>query len=87
MLTGAGGNDTFVFHAGFGLDAVTDFTAGAAVGDVIQVDAALFFDFADIIAHASQVGANTVITLDSANSITLNNVTLANLNANDFLFV
>ena len=61
--------------------------AGAAVGDVIQLDAALFGDFADVVAHASQVGANTVITLDAANSITLNNVTLANLNANDFLFV
>ena len=87
VLTGAAGNDTFVFHDGFGLDIVTDFAAGAAIGDVLQFDASLFADFATVMSHAEQVGANTVITLDAANTITLNNVTLSNLNANDFLFV
>ena len=76
-----------MFHAGFGLDSITDFAAGAGVGDVIQVDTSLFADFADIMSNAQQVGANTVITLDAANAITLNNVALANLNANDFFFV
>ena len=87
ILTGAGANDTFVFHAGFGLDSITDFAAGAGIGDVIQVDTSLFANFAAITSHAQQVGANTVITLDAGNAITLNNVTLSNLNANDFLFV
>jgi len=86
-LTGNAGNDTFVFHAGYGLDTISDFAAGAAVGDVIQVDASLFANFADIQSHATQVGANTVITYDAANTITLTAVALTNLNANDFLFV
>ncbi|MEA2879899.1 MAG: hypothetical protein QOF14_5095, partial [Hyphomicrobiales bacterium] len=86
-LTGNAGNDTFVFHAGFGLDTISDFAAGASIGDVIQVDASLFADFAAIQSHATQVGANTVITYDAANTITLTAVALTNLNANDFLFV
>jgi serralysin len=86
-LTGNAGNDTFVFHAGDGLDTISDFAAGAAVGDVIQVDTSLFANFADIQTHATQIGSNTVITYDAGNTITLTSVTLANLNANDFLFV
>jgi Ca2+-binding RTX toxin-like protein len=86
-LTGNAGNDVFVFHAGFGLDTISDFAAGASVGDVIQVDSSLFANFAAIQSHAAQVGANTVITYDAGNTITLASVTLANLNANDFLFV
>ncbi|MGB9366340.1 MAG: calcium-binding protein [Xanthobacteraceae bacterium] len=86
-LTGNAGNDTLVFHAGFGLDTISDFAAGAGIGDVIQVDTSLFADFAAIQSHAAQVGSNTVITYDAGNSITLTSVTLASLNANDFLFV
>jgi len=86
-LTGNAGNDTFVFHTGFGLDTISDFAAGAGVGDVIQVDTSLFADFAAIQSHATQVGANTVITYDAGNTITLTGVTMSNLNANDFLIV
>jgi Ca2+-binding RTX toxin-like protein len=86
-LTGNAGNDVFVFHAGYGQDAISDFAAGASVGDVIQIDASLFANFAAIQSHAAQVGSNTVITFDAGNTITLNAVTLATLNANDFLFV
>ncbi len=86
-LTGNAGNDVFVFHAGFGLDTISDFAAGAGVGDVIQVDSSLFANFAAIQSHATQIGANTVITYDAGNTITLASVTLANLNANDFLLV
>ena len=86
-LTGNAGNDTFVFHTGFGLDTISDFAAGPAIDDVIQVDTSLFANFAAIQSHAAQVGANTVITYDAGNTITLASVTLANLNANDFLFV
>ena len=86
-LTGNAGNDVFVFHAGFGLDTISDFAAGASVGDVIQVNSSLFANFAAIQSHATQVGANTVIIYDAGNTITLASVTLANINANDFLFV
>jgi hypothetical protein len=40
-----------------------------------------------VIDASQQVGANTVITLDADNTITLQNVQLTSLQANDFLFV
>jgi Ca2+-binding RTX toxin-like protein len=86
-LTGGTGNDTFIFHADLGKDKITDFTAGTGVGDVIQVDTSLFADFADILSHSAQVGANTEISLDANNKITLQNVTMSNLAADDFWFV
>jgi serralysin len=88
VLTGGTGQDTFVFGAGLGLDRITDFKPGIASDhDIIQFDAALFPDFASVMAHAAQVGANVVITHDAANTLTLQNVTLAKLVAADFLFV
>ncbi len=87
LLTGAGGNDTFVFGPSFGSDRITDFSAGAGVGDVIEIDATLFADFAAILAGSSQVGSDTVITFDASNKITLQNVVMSNLVADDFRFV
>ena len=85
-LTGGAGNDTFVFHAGFGKDTITDFTAGAGSVDVIQIDTNVFADFAAVMNAASQVGADTVITADASNVITLKNVTLSSLHQDDFSF-
>jgi hypothetical protein len=76
-----------VFRGGFGQDSITDFVAGLGVGDTIQVDSSLFANFAAVQSHAQQVGADTVITFDAANIITLKNVTLSSLNADDFQFI
>jgi VCBS repeat-containing protein len=81
-LTGDNGNDVFVFHAGFGHDTVTDFSHG----DQIQVDRALLADFTAVMDHAHQVGADVVITLDGADSVTLQHVQLSALHSNDFIF-
>lgn len=82
-LTGGVGADRFVFSGTFGTDVVTDFESN----DVIQLDAAQFANFAAVQSHAAQVGLDTVITLDAANTITLTGVSVASLNAGDFLFV
>ena len=37
VLIGGPGNDHFIFTGHFGNDRITDFSAGAAVGDVIQI--------------------------------------------------
>ncbi|MCA1494980.1 hypothetical protein I6F11_29640, partial [Ensifer sp. NBAIM29] len=74
MLTGGSGNDFFVFKADFGLDTVTDFKAGSGAGDVLEFDNTLFADFEAVLAAASQVGSDTVIAFDAANSVTLKNV-------------
>ena len=85
-LLGDAGNDTFLYNAaGLGIDTISDFAGGAGVGDVIDVDG-VFADFAAVQAAASQVGANTEITIDASNKIILANFTAANLDANDFLF-
>jgi Ca2+-binding RTX toxin-like protein len=84
--TGGTGNDTFIFFGSFGLDTITDFKAGAGLGDKISFDDAVFSDFAVVQAASAQVGADVVITKDASNNITLKNVLLANLNADDFMF-
>ncbi|MCB2113840.1 MAG: hypothetical protein KDD85_09885 [Parvularculaceae bacterium] len=87
-LKGWFGNDTFKFAPGFGADRIEDFVAGAAGGDVIQLHqlGASFDTFAEVMAAASQVGADTVIDFGGGNSITLVGVNINNLNAGDFLF-
>jgi len=88
-LTGGLGNDTFVFVksngvVNFGNDAVNDFTSGH---DHVQIDHGIFADYAAVQQHMLQVGSDVVITYDANNSITLHDVAMANLHANDFLFV
>jgi serralysin len=88
-LTGGYGNDTFVFTrtngvVDFGNDTVSDFAAGT---DHLQIDHAVFGNFGDVQQHMQQVGGDVVITYDANNSITLHGVQMANLHANDFLFV
>jgi len=89
VITGGADNDLFVFDVpgagpvNFGNDIITDFTAG----DHIQIDDAIFNDFADMQAHMQQVGNDVVITYDGNNSITLQNTAMGSLGASDFLFV
>ncbi|MGO7530065.1 calcium-binding protein, partial [Rhizobium ruizarguesonis] len=85
-LTGGTGDDLFVFKAGFGNDTVTDFTIGAGSVDVLDIGTDVFADFASVLAAASQVGADTVITHDANTSITLKNVALTSLHHDDFRF-
>ena len=82
-LNGGDGPDTFVFGPGFGHDVVTDF--GHA--DHIEFDGGVFQNFKQVQAASHQVGADTVITLDADNSITLLGVTSRSLHASHFDFV
>ncbi|MFD1331298.1 calcium-binding protein [Methylopila musalis] len=85
-LSGGAGNDTFYFGAASGHDTITDFAAGAAIGDVIQFVGTSIDSFADVLAATNDVGGNAVITINANTSITLLGVTEASLHANDFLF-
>lgn len=84
-LTGGGGDDMFIFENGTGDDVITDFTAGAGSDDVIDVSDFGFTDFADLLAATNDSGADTVITLDGDDSVTLIGVQEANLHEDDFL--
>jgi serralysin len=104
-LSGGAGADTFVFapfsptttngiyHAGFGKDVITDFTAniGNANHDMLLFSASMFaagttatslaggtaHNAAGGVVAVAQSGANVVITVDPTDTITLNNVTLS----------
>lgn len=89
MLTGGAGDDAFHFFASeSGSDVVADFAAGAATDDVIRLHGfgAALDSLAEIMAASAQVGADVVINLGGGDTITLQNVTLAALDASDFLF-
>lgn len=84
VISGMSGNDTFVFRGSFGHDTITDFVAGEASDDVIDID--VFADFAAVLAAATQVGDDTLITADANNSVLLKNIAVANLHQDDFRF-
>jgi Ca2+-binding RTX toxin-like protein len=78
-------HDTFVFGpTNFGANTIEDFNVHK---DTIQIDHTLFANFAAVQLHAGQMGADTVITYDAANTITLQGIALSHLHASDFLFV
>jgi len=104
-LAGGGGADTFVFapvnptitngvyHAGFGTDVITDFTASItnANHDVLSFASSMFdagttastllggaaLNAAGGLVTVAQSGSSVVITIDPTDTITLNNVTLS----------
>ena len=85
-LTGGGTGDVFAFTAGTGQDVITDFRAGSGAGyDVIDLNGALSVpNFATLLTHIQQVGANAVITLNNGGTITLDGVNVSSLKANNF---
>ncbi len=87
LMSGGAGSDSFVFTVGFGKDRITDFQAGNTLSDVIQLSLGANLDtFAEVMAATTNVQGNAVITLTSADTITLVGVTKAALVENDFLF-
>ena len=85
VMSGGPGSDTFVFHAGWGSDIVTDFQAQGSNHDVLEFGPhTIFQNFAAVLTHAAQVGSNVVITAIGADTITLLNVQKKSLIASDF---
>lgn len=86
--TGGAGDDAFWYVSGDGADRITDFTAGSGSDDVIRLFGfgGPVNTFAEVLALSSQVGSDVVINFGGGNSITLANVTLGSLHADDFVF-
>ena len=83
-LTGGEGDDAFVFSEGHGDDTITDFTDGEDTIDLSAfTDITQFGDLA-----ATQVGSDVQIDLSDygGGTITLQNFTLSDLGAADFVF-
>jgi serralysin len=69
--------DTFVFAANFGNVTLGNFDPGT---DVIEIDHTVFADFEALLAAAHDDGSgNAVIAADPHDTITLKNVTVAQL--------
>ena len=86
-LTGGSGRDVFVFATGFGKDIIGDFKTTGASADILEFASDVFADFNAAIGAAHQQGADTVFTLDADTLLTLSNVQLGSLQADDFRFV
>jgi len=82
-LTGGAGADTFAFPNAMGNDAVTNFSTAK---DALQFNASLFANFSAAMGAATQAGADTVLTIDANNSVTLDNVSKSSLTASNFHF-
>ncbi len=86
-LTGGSGHDVFVFAAGFGKDTIRDFKTTGSSADVLEFATDVFANFDAATAAAHQQGSDVVFTVDADTSLTLKNVELASLQADDFHFV
>jgi VCBS repeat-containing protein len=75
-LKAAFGIDTFVFAPNFGTNTITNFNP---LFDALQLPKSEFANLAAVQAASHQVGANTVITYDAADTITLTGVSLSHL--------
>src|SRR5262249_46589558 len=80
LVMGRGGSDTVVFGTNFGKDTISDFAASSSV---IQFDHNVFADFATVLAHAAQVGTDTVITAAPTDVVTLHNISVSQLTNNN----
>lgn len=76
--------DTFMFSPGLGNETINNFKAAQ---DVIDLPQSLVASFAALQADIHSAGANTVISFDAADSITLTHVAAASLHAQNFHFV
>ena len=84
LMWGMAGDDTFVYSTG--ADAIRDFMAGAGGIDEIDLRAVSgVTSLADVLARATQVGANTVIDFGGGNTLTLDNINRNSLVSGDFL--
>ena len=85
-LTGGDGNDSFIFKANLGNDIISDFQGGAGASDIIELHGVGISSYAQLQALMSEWNGATHIDFDANNSITLEGVTMASLDADDFSF-
>jgi Ca2+-binding RTX toxin-like protein len=88
LLYGGSGADTFSFASLFGHDVIADFAVSGTAHDIINFHgSSVLNSFANVLSHAANVGSGVMITQDSGNAVTLNNVTKGSLTSADFTFV
>ena len=88
-MNGGLGADTFKFKPGFGNDTITAFRVTGADHDVLEFDSAIFANTAALFAHSANTAGGVLITTDAADTLLIENASLAQLQAHpeDFHFV
>lgn len=88
VLTGGSDADRFVFRDGFGNDTITDFQTRGKQEKIDLDDVSTIKNFRDLKNnHLDENGDGDVVISDNrGNSITLDDVAIADLSANDFIF-
>jgi len=81
--TATTGADLFLFHPGGGHDQIMDFELGK---DRIEIDGFGFSGFADLASHFQTTSDGVLISLDADSDVLVRGVTVAQLNAADFVF-
>jgi hypothetical protein len=81
LFFGNGGIDTFDFRAGFGHSIITD----GGLDDHFTFSASEFTSFANLLSHATQVGADAVFSHGS-DTLTLKSTKITDLHSADFHF-
>lgn len=79
-------SNLFSFVNNFGTDTITDFDVFGSNHDVIQIDSSVSTSFSDVIAHAQQVGHDTILSFDASDVLTLKDVAMNTLTSDHFLF-
>ncbi|MET1414786.1 Ig-like domain-containing protein [Roseibium sp. HPY-6] len=91
QLTGGEGLDIFIFNGGH--DVIRDFDPqigedeNGADGDLVSISISGISDFDDLLATASQDGADTVFNISDDDRLTLQDTLLVSLEVDDFKFV
>lgn len=86
-LIGGAGADVFVFDGSFGNDTISDFWFGAGRTDRVQLLGSDLHNFTELLSHAEDSANGVVLHVNGGlDSITFTGLTLAQLNADDFLF-
>ena len=89
VISGGEGDDMFVFADGGGHDVITDFSAGAASEDIIDLRTiSSFGSFAAVQEQLSgqSASSDTVLPFGESSGLTLLGVNPAGLDSDDFLF-
>ncbi|GJL86829.1 MAG: hypothetical protein DHS20C03_05380 [Minwuia thermotolerans] len=84
---GGAGDDLFITLGRIGADNfIVDFVAGAGTGDVLDVSEFGFVDLAGVLEIATDDGVSTTLQLGAADQVILQDVLVADLAADDFIF-
>jgi serralysin len=87
LLIGGTNWDIYTFTGDWGDDIIRGFEQNNAFEDIVLTGSLTISSYADLVAnHMTQVGANVVIDDLLGNTITIENVLLANMDATNFVF-